>query len=371
MTRARVSRRRVMQFAAALPLIGRGGAAMAQGGPQTVVYVSNAGSKDIYCLSMNRDTGELTMIEKTPVPGSEKTTPTSLPMTTSRDRKFLYAQLRSEPYPLSTFAIDRASGKLSNVATTPLVDQMAYINTDRSGKYLLAASYVGAKLCIYPIDPKTGIVGSKATQLLDTKPKAHCVYVGAANHIYVPVLGGDEVLELNLAADGTVTPNGPGAVHTKQGAGPRHFTIHPNGRWAYLITETTATIGQYDVDPATGQLTEVGFVDTGDYKEQPAASDIHVTPNGRFLYGAERKTSMLHGFKIDEKNGKLTKIGSFPTEKTPRGFNIDPRGKFLLSVGMDSASMTVYEIAADGRLGPLKQYPMGTNPNWVEIVDLA
>jgi 6-phosphogluconolactonase len=360
-----------MQSAAAIVAIG-GGRAMAQSGPQTVVYVSNAGSKDIYCLAMNRDTGEMTMIEKIPVPGSEKTTPTSLPMTTSRDRKFLYAQLRSEPYPVSTFQIDHATGKLSNIATTPLVDQMAYINTDRTGKYLLAASYVGAKLAIYPIDPKTGIVDSKATQLLDTKPKCHCVYVGAANHIYVPVLGGDEVLELNLdESAGTVTPNGPGAVHTKEGAGPRHLTIHPNGRWAYLITETTATIGQYDVAPATGQLTEVQFVDTGDYKEQPAASDIHVTPNGHFLYGAERKTSMLIGFRIDEKNGKLTKIGSFPTEKTPRGFNIDPRGKFLLAVGMDSASMTVYQIAADGRLGPVKQYPMGTNPNWVEIVDLT
>lgn len=376
MIRARITRRRMMQSAAALAAINTsgaigGGRAMAQGGPQTVVYVSNAGSKDIYCLAMNRDTGEMTLIGKTPVPGSEKTTPTSLPMTTSRDRKFLYAQLRSEPYPVSTFQIDHATGKLGNVATTPLVDQMAYINTDNTGKYLLAASYVGAKLGIYPIDPKSGVVGSKATQILDTKPKCHCVYVGAGNHIYAPVLGGDEVLELNLdESNGTVSPNGPGAVHTRQGAGPRHFTIHPNGRWAYLITETTATIGQYDV-AANGQLTEVQFVDTGDYKEQPAASDIHVTPNGRFLYGAERKTSMLIGFKIDEKNGKLTRIGHFPTEKTPRGFNIDPRGKFLVSVGMDSASMTVYQIAADGRLGPVKQYPMGTNPNWVEIVDLA
>ena len=345
---------------------------MAQSGPQTLVYVSNAGSKDIYCLSMNRETGELTLIEKTPVPGSEKTTPTSLPMTTSRDRKFLYAQLRSEPYPVSTFRIDPATGKLGNIATTPLVDQMAYINTNQTGRYLLAASYVGAKLAIYPIDPKTGIVESKATHILDTKPKAHCVYVGTGNHIYVPVLGGDEVLELNLdEANGTVSPNGPGAVHTKEGAGPRHFTIHPNGRWAYLITETTATIGQYDVNPATGQLTEIQFVDTQSYQAQPAASDIHVTPNGHFLYGAERKTSMLIAFKIDQANGKLTKLGTIPTEKTPRGFNIDPRGKFLLSVGMDSASMTVYAIGPDGRLDPVKQYPMGTNPNWIEIVDLA
>jgi len=201
---------------------------------------------------------------------------------------------------------------------TPLVDQMAYINTDLSGKYLLAASYVGAKLAIYPINPTTHVVDPKATQILDTKPKAHCVYVGADNNIYVPVLGGDEVLELKLdPATGTVTPNGPGEVHTKDGAGPRHFTIHPNGRWAYLITETTATIGLYNIG-TDGQLSEVGFVDLGDYngKDSAAASDIHVTPDGNFLYGAVRTTSTLHGFKIDPDKGTLTAIGKFDTEKT-------------------------------------------------------
>jgi 6-phosphogluconolactonase len=295
-------------------------------------------------------------------------------MATSPDKKFLYAQLRSEPYPVSIFAIDHMTGKLTHLAATPLVDQMAYLNTDRSGKWLLAASYAGAKLAIYPINAQ-GIVEGKASQILDTKPKAHCVYVGAANSVYVPVLGGDEVLELKLdPATGTVSPNGPGAVHTRDNAGPRHFTIHPNGRWAYLITETTATIGLYNIDPATGQLSEVGFVDLGDYngKDSAAASDIHVTPDGKFLYGAVRTTSTLHGFKIDPDKGTLTAIGSWPTEKTPRGFNIEPRGKFLLSVGMDSNAMTVHAIdAASGALDPIGHYPMGTQPNWVEIVDLT
>jgi 6-phosphogluconolactonase len=338
-----------------------------------MVYVSNAGSKEVFCLAMNRATGALDLVDKTPVPGTDKPSPASLPMTTSRDRRFLYAQLRSDPYPVSTFAIDRPSGKLRHIAATPLVDQMAYINTDHSGRYLLAASYVGAKLAIYPIDKTTGIPDAKATQILDTKPKAHCVYVGAGNNIYVPVLGGDEVLELKLGAAGTVTPNGPGLVRTKDGAGPRHFTIHPNGKWAYLITETTATIGLYSI-AANGQLSEVAFVDLGDWngKDSAAASDIHVTPDGRYLYGAVRTTSTLHGYKIDPGNGTLTAIGKFDTEKTPRGFNIDPRGKFLLSVGMDSNAMTVYAIdKASGALNPIGHYPMGTQPNWVEIADLA
>jgi 6-phosphogluconolactonase len=346
--------------------------AMAQDTPETVVYVSNAGSKEVFVLAMNRATGALELIEKTPVPGTDKPSPASLPMATSPDKHFLYAQLRSEPYPVSTFAIDRTTGQLKHLAATPLVNQMAYINTDRTGKFLLAASYVGAKLAIYPINAQS-IVEAKATQVLDTKPKAHCVVIDAGNkNVYVPVLGGDIVMELTFdPATGTVSPNGPGEVATKAGAGPRHLTFHPTGRFAYLITETTATIGTYGVDPASGLLKELQFVDTNEYKEQPAASDIHVTPDGKFLYGAERKTSMLIGYKIDPDKGTLTQIGRFPTEKTPRGFAIDPRGKFLLSVGMDSAGVTVYAIDhASGELKPIGHYPMGTQPNWIEIVDL-
>jgi 6-phosphogluconolactonase len=193
-------------------------------------------------------------------------------------------------------------------------------------------------------------------------------------HVYLPVLGGDIVMEFNFdPATGTVSANGAGQIATKPDAGPRHFTIHPNKRWGYLITETTATIGAYAIDPQTGQLSEVQFVDTGDYngKDSAAASDIHVTPDGKFLYGAVRTTSTLHGYRIDPDKGTLTGIGKFETEKTPRGFNIDPRGKFLLSVGMDSNAMTVHAIdPASGQLMPVGHYPMGTQPNWVEIVDL-
>lgn len=372
-------RRRVLQLGlgaiaglGALPLIGvhKG---LAADGPETYVYVSNAGTKDIYVLGMNRATGELTMIEKVPVPGAEKTSLVSLPMALAPNKRFIYAQLRSEPYPVSTFSIDHTNGKLTHLHVTPLVDQMAYINVDKTGKHLLGASYVGAKVAVYPIDTRN-IVEDKATQIIDTKPKAHCVFIDASNkHVYVPVLGADYVMQFKFdAGTGMLTPNDPPTVGTKTGAGPRHFTIHPNGKWGYLITETTATIGTYSIDKDKGTLTEAAFVDTGDYnqKDSAFASDIHVTPNGKFLYGAVRTTSMLHGYKIDPDKGTLTAIGKWPTEKTPRGFNIDPRGTFLLAVGMDSASLTVHAIdQKSGELKNVKQYPMGNQPNWVEIVD--
>jgi 6-phosphogluconolactonase len=347
--------------------------AMAATTPETVVYVSNAGSKDICVLAMNRKSGELTLIEKKEVPGSDKS-PSSLPMALAADKRFIYAQLRGQPYPVSAFSIDPASGKLTLVGTTPLVDQMAYITVDKTGKHLLGASYVGAKLASYPTNARR-VVEEKATQIVDTQPKAHCVFVDAANkHVYVPVLGADHIMQFKLdATSGKLTPNDPPVVNTKAGAGPRHFTIHPNGKWGYLLTETTATIGTYAIDKDKGTLSEIAFVDTGDYngKDSAFASDLHVTPDGRFLYGAVRTTSTLHGYRIDPDKGTLSAIGKWPTEKTPRGFNIDPRSSFLLAVGMDSAAMTVHTIdPSSGALKPAHQIPMGTQPNWVEIVDL-
>lgn len=348
---------------------------MAQSAPQTAVYVSNAGSKDIYVLAMNRDSGELTLIEKTPVPGTDKPSPASMPMAVSPDHRFLYAALRSDTFPASAFTIDSASGRLRHIATTPLQDSMAYIITDRSGRSLLAASYPGNKLTINPIGDN-GVIVERPTQIIPNRPKSHCILVDQTNkYCYATSLGSDTVMEWKFdPATGTLSPNGPGEIHTKPGAGPRHMALHPNRRFLYLITETTDTIGAYAIDPSSGTLTELQFVDARpeDFKEQPAAADLHVTPDGRFLYGSERKTSTLAGYRIDPERGTLSPIGHFPTEKTPRGFNIDPRGRFLLSVGLDSNAMTVYRIdPQSGALTSLKQYPMGQQPNWIEILDLT
>ena len=266
MTRGRWTRRRMLALGlggAALPsalLAGR--RAMADTTPDTVVYVSNAGSKEIGVFAMNRDSGELTMIDKVAVPGTDKPSPASMPMAVTPDRRFIFAALRSDDFPASSFAIDRATGRLAHVATTPLADSMAYINTDRTGRFLLAASYPGNKLTINPIDADGHIV-EKTTQIIPNRPKSHCILVDAENkYCYATSLGGDIVMEWKFdPAAGTLSPNGPGEVHTKPGAGPRHMALHPNRRFLYLITETTATIGTYAIDPATGTLTELQFVD--------------------------------------------------------------------------------------------------------------
>jgi 6-phosphogluconolactonase len=104
---------------------------------------------------------------------------------------------------------------------------------------------------------------------------------------------------------------------------------------------------------------------------KPWAADIHLTPDGKFLYASERTSNTIAAFRIDPKTGALTSLGSTATEKQPRGFNIDPSGRYLLAVGQLSNSMTAYAIdKATGALTKLNETAVGKNPNWVEIVNL-
>ena len=144
-----VPRRRLLEIGAggaaalaALPRPAIGGKAMAQTAPETVVYVANAGDPAIHVLSMNRASGELDLIDKVAIPGTDKPSPTSMPMALSPDRRFLYAALRSEPFTVASFAIDKATGKLSHLGNAPLEASMAYTAVDRTGKWLLAASHI-------------------------------------------------------------------------------------------------------------------------------------------------------------------------------------------------------------------------------------
>ena len=341
---------------------------------KTIAYVSNAESKEIFVFDMAPDSGALSLIERVPVPGTELPSPTSLPMAVSPDRRFLYAALRSPPFAASSFGIDPSSGRLSLLATTPLLCAMAYIVTDRSGRFLLAASYTDAKLLTYPIDGE-GRIGPIPAQVTDTGPNAHSILVDTANRFaYAAVLGADHVMQWRFDPEtGRITPNAPPTVATRDRSGPRHLAFHPNGRLLYLLNQTDATIIAYRIEPGSGGLAEIETVASlpAHFLGEANAADIHVTPDGRFLYASERQTSTLAGFRIDVASGFLVPIGRWTTETTPRGFAIDPQGRYLLTAGLDSNQVSLHAIdPEDGSLVLQARYPVGGMPNWVEIVQL-
>lgn len=335
---------------------------------RTVAYISNADSRDIYVLELHGNDGTTTLVEKVPVGGIV------MPLAISPDHKHLYAAVRSKPCSVSHFDIDPASGKLSLRETVPLVDDMAYLSTDRTGRFLFGASYNGNKFSDNALDLK-GAVSAKPLQVIATGKKAHCVVTDLSNKfLFVTNLGDDAILQYRFdASSGQATPNAPPAVQTKKGAGPRHLVFHPNGRFVFGTNELDGTVNTYAL-AATGTLTLLAsdsLVPADFHGAAPSAADLHTTPDGKFLYASERTSNTIAAFRVDGDSGKLSLIGNYPAETQPRGFNIDPEGKYLLAAGQKSNALSVYPIdQGNGTLGKPVRVEMGKNPNWVEIIHL-
>lgn len=334
--------------------------------PLATVYVANADSREISVLELDKRAGTLRAIQALPVGGM------AMPLALSPDQKKLYVALRSEPFTAAAFTIAAATGQLSPLGSAPLPDSMAYIATDRSGRWLFAASYGGHRASVSPI----GADGqpAAAVQIVPNGKNAHAAVPDAANrHVYITSLGTDEVLQWRFDdATGQLTPNEPPAMAARPGSGPRHLVFHPNGRHAYLLGELDASVELLDIDKQKGLLSRKqhwSILPAG-FTGKPWAADLHLTPDGRFLYTSERNSSTLAIWRVDAESGMLTLVGHQATEEQPRGFQIDASGQWLIAAGQLSHSVTLYRIDHDsGRLTPTQRLPVGKGPNWIEIVD--
>lgn len=335
----------------------------------TFVYISNADSRDISVLSLDERTGALTPVAATPTSGMV------MPLTLSPDRRHLYASLRNEPFSVTTFRMDGATGKLTEQATVRLPDNMAYLSTDLTGRYLLSASYVGNKIAINPI-AADGSVTEAPVEVVPTGKNAHAIRVAPSNtRVLASNLGSDQILQFAFdPATGRVTPGTPDKVETAKGAGPRHFVFSPDGRFVFGTNELDGTVSSYRYDAEKGALTLIGTVSAvpPDFKGgAPATAEIKLTPDGAWLYASERTSNTIAAYAVNGQTGALTRVGSFATEAQPRGFAIDPLGRYLIAAGQKSNAATIYAINPEtGALKAIDRQELGKNPNWVEIVTL-
>jgi len=370
---------RIFTGFALLALIAAGSAAQAQ----TYVYVSNAEDGTIGTYAMAAD-GTLT-------PGARvEAQKMVMPMCVSLDKHFLFAAVRTKPYSLFTYAIDRKTGTLKQLSKGPLAESFPYISLDRTGRYLFGAGYGGNLVSVNAVG-KDGKI-SEAQQVVPTARNAHSVVVDRTNHyLFVPHLGSDEIFQFLFdAKTGKLTSNTPAVLLMKANTGPRHIIISKDNKFAYLLSELVGTITTLSLDSKTGLLTPVSEAKmlppdsklvrgaprlpagTGeeprDVSKDIWAADLHLTPDEKFLYAVERTSSTIATFSVDGATGKLTYLSSTPTEKQPRGFAIDPTGKFMVVTGELSDTISVYAINGSGALTLLKKYPTGKDSNWVEIV---
>ena len=332
----------------------------------TYVYVANADSQDISVLELDRGAGQLKPVDTVPVGGMV------MPMTVSPDKRFLYAALRSQPFRVASFAIDATNGRLRKLGEAPLADSMANIDLDATGRWLFAASYPGHKITVNSIG-KDGAVGA-VQQLIATAPHAHAIHADAANRFVVATsLGGDNLSIWRFDADsGQLKPNDPALVTTAAKAGARHFVWDKAQRFLYLVNELDASLYVYAWDAARGALRELQRTTAlpPGFAGKPWAADMHLTPDGKYLYASERTSSTISAFRVHAASGLLQPLGQTATETTPRGFAIDSTGRYLVVAGQGSHNVSVHPIdGASGALGAPKSLPVGKNPNWIEIVD--
>jgi 6-phosphogluconolactonase len=336
-----------------------------------LVYVgtyTDGKSEGIYLYRLHRPSGELRHV------GTTKGVVNPSFLTISPNRRYLYAVNEVEEFAgkksgaLSAFTINQRSGELTLLNQQPTMGGApCYVVTDQAGKFVLVANYAGGNVAVLPVhgDGRLGLatdvkqdIGSSTNADRQTGPHAHCIVLDPANRFaYACDLGTDKIMIFRFdAVRGKLTPGKRPWVQVKPGAGPRHLTFHPGGRYAYVINELHATVTAFAQDAVDGSLKEVQTLTTlpAEFKDANTSADIHVSPDGRFLYCSNRGHDSIAAFKIYQQSGALTFMAHESTVgKTPRNFAIDPTGTFLLAANQKSENIVTFRIdAKTGRLVP-------------------
>ncbi|MGI6418606.1 MAG: lactonase family protein [Thermoguttaceae bacterium] len=327
---------------------------------ETLVFVSAfASGKEgaIHAFQLDSKTGSLTPMHRT----TDVQNPFFLAV--SPDQKFLYSiHARKfggkEHEEVAAYAIVGRTGRLKLLnRQSSLGSASCYLDVDATGKTLLVANYSTGSVASLPVRDDGSLgeaasfiqhAGSSVDPVRQTGPHAHSIVVSPENRFaYAADLGLDEVLIYRLdAAKATLSPNQTPLAKTSPGAGPRHLTFHPNGKYLYAINELGNSVTLFDYDPRSGALRERQTISTlpQEFEGKSYCADLKITPNGRFLYGTNRGHDSIAAYRIGD-DGRLTLAGIEPSlGKGPQNLAISPRGELLLCANMPGGNVAVFRI---------------------------
>jgi len=298
---------------------------------------------------------------------------------------------------LSALAIQRTDGKLKLLNTVRSGGAgPTYVSVHPSGRFLLAANYLGGSVAVVPIGAD-GRLGEATDVKRDAGPIgptraanapegsfAASGHDGTHAHMVQSDPAGRFVLHADLGLDkifvwrfdgerGALAPGDPPAVLLPPGDGPRHFCFHPHGRWLYSIQEEGSTIVLFDYDAVAGRLTArqtISALPSG-FAGSNFCSEILVSADGRFVYAGNRLHDSIGIFSVGG-NGVLAFIDEVWTHGNyPRSFNFDPTGRYLYSCNQRGDNIAIFQV--DPQTGGLhfSSYTPVGNPSSIVFVDLA
>ena len=257
---------------------------------------------------------------------------------------------------------DKASGDYDAVASRTTGDaDPCHIAISPNGKYLVTANYSGGSISVVSFDlsdQKFGeasimkFEGSGPLRVRQQTPHPHFrSFTPDSSAMIVNDLGTDRLHIFPLDSTGYPDFHAMTDVMLSPGSGPRHLVYDRSGKNAYLINEISGTVTHLRYNPAEKTLEPVSDI-LADYYNASGSSDIHLSPDGRFLYISNRlKGDGIMTFAVNEADGSLTSAGFTSTGKHPRNFAITPDGKWLLVACRDDNVIEVFSRnAEDGSL---------------------
>ncbi len=272
---------------------------------------------------------------------------------------------------VTSFAIDRKTGKLNTLNHLASGGEApCYLSVDATDKMLIVANYSSGGVSAFPIEANGSLgkmsslmtaQGSSVDKARQEGPHAHEAVITSDNQrVYVPDLGLDQIRIYKLEpASAKLVPNDPPSVKGEPGLGPRHMVFDKASRYAYVINELKPVVSVWTHDSGTGSLTFVQAVPTipADFSKENSGAEIRIGHSGKYLYTSNRGHDSIQVFAIDPSHGTLRKVQDISTGgEVPRGFNLDPTGRFLLVGNQQTNNLVVFKVDSEsGKLSPTGQ----------------
>lgn len=285
-----------------------------------------------------------------------------------RTRRFLYT-VHGDASEVSAFSRNEKTGELKPINRESTDGKNpVHLSIDATNRWIVVANHITSTLAVLPRNAD-GSIG-KLTDLFTLKgkigphrveqpfAKPHQVEFDRTDRfIVVPDKGLDQTFTFQLDADkGKLIAIAAPAPISREGAGPRHVVFHPSNRLAYIVNELDSTISACRFDPESGAVTPIQIVSAlpDTFTGNSRASEIAVSPDGRFVYASNRGYDSVAIFAVEAASGRLSQADWAPSKgKTPRFFTLDPRGTFMFVANEDSDTIINFRVDnTSGKLTP-------------------
>ena len=315
---------------------------------------TSAKSDGIYVYKFNEESGTATFVSKV-----KTDNPSYLAI--SKNHQFVYAVREGggdNSSAVSAFLFNNQLGKLTFVnKQSTKSNGPCFIAVDNKQKWVFTANYKGGSLSAFPVkndgslDTVTQLIqhtGSSVNKIRQQKPFVHTVVFSPdEKYLFTNDLGTDKINRYTFNAAATTNPLSEGndsVTMSTAGNGPRHLAFSPNKKFMYVINELAGTVDVFGYGDKNLRLIQTISTDSTNNLDKGCA-DIHLSPDGRFLYGTNRgKYNTIATYAVNNATGKLQLLQVQSTGGlVPRNFTITPSGNMLLVGHQNSDYITIFQ----------------------------